>query len=97
MSLLVYSGILELAGASVVVVFYVLFCIALSVILINWRISLPPFPSPKFLIALVQSAISAITLSSCMMVGRVSFLWLKCMVSVKCSLLVDFMWHLCVR
>ena len=97
MSLLVYIGTLELAGAPVVVVLDVLFCIALSVVLINCRISLPPVPLPKFLIAMAQSVIAAINLSACVMVGWVRFLWLKCMVSVKRSLLVDFMWHICVR
>ena len=48
-------------------------------------------------IALEQSTISAITLSACVMVGWVRFLWLKCIVSVKRSLLVDFMWNLCVQ
>ena len=95
--LLVYSGTLKLAGAPVVVIFEFLSCNALSVILINYRIYSPPLPLPKFLIALVQSAIAAITLATCVMVGRVRFLWLKCMVSVKRSLLVHFMRHLCVR
>ena len=61
------------------------------------QISLPPLPFPKFLIALVQSAIADITLSACVMVGQVSFLWLKWIVSVNHLLLVDFMWHICVR
>ena len=99
-SLLVYSRTLELSGAPVVVVFdfslYVLFCTARSVILISCCISLPMLLLPKLFIALAQSTIVAINLSACGMVGRVSFLWLKCMVSVKCFLLVDFMWHLCV-
>ena len=55
-SLLVYYGTLELSGAPVVVVFTValdvLFCIALSVILISCRVYLPPFLLPKFCIAL---------------------------------------------
>ena len=34
-------------------------------------------------IALAQSGISAITLSACVMVGLVIFMWLKCIVSVK--------------
>ena len=96
MALLVYSVTLEISGAPVVVVFDVLFCIALSVILINCRISSPPLPFPKFLIALAQSAVVDITLSSCVTLGWVSYFWLKVMVSVKCSLLVNFMWHICV-
>ena len=101
MSFLVYSGILELSGAPVAVVFAValdvLFFIALSVILIRCHISLPLFLLPKFLIALAQSAIAAINFSACVMVGWVSFLWLKWMASVKRYLLVNFKWHLCVR
>ena len=60
-------------------------------------ISLDPFPLPKFLMDLAQSDISDITLSACVMVGRVSFLWLKCIVSMNFLLLVVFMWHLCVK
>ena len=60
-------------------------------------ISLDPLSLPKFLMALAQYAISAITLSACVMVGRVSFLWLQCTVSVNRSFLVVFIWHLCVR
>ena len=45
----------------------------------------------------MQSTISAINLSTCVMVGRVIFLWLKCTVSVNRSLLAVFMFHLCVR
>ena len=47
-----------------------------------------------FYIALAQSAIAAITLSACVMVGQLSFLWLEFIVSVKRLLLVEFMWHL---
>ena len=54
------------------------------------------FAIDQDLIALAQSDISAITLSACVMVGRVRFLWIKCIVYVKRSLLVDFMLHLCV-
>ena len=61
------------------------------------RIYFPPLPIPRFFIALAQSSIADITLSACVMVGRVRFLWLKWMVYVKRSLLVDFMWHICVR
>ena len=60
-------------------------------------ISLDPFPLPKLLMDLAQSDISDITLSACVMVGRVSFLWLKCIVSMNFLLLVVFMWHLCVK
>ena len=100
-SLLVYSGTLESNGTPVVigvdVALYVLLCIACSVILSSCRISSPPLPLPKFFIALAQSDIVAITLSAFVMVGRVSFLRLKWMVSVKRLMLVDFMWYLCVR
>ena len=99
--LLVYIGTLKLTGAAVVYVgafeLAVLCCNARSVIWISCHISSPPLLLPKFFIALAQSAISAITLSECAMLVQVSFLWLKCMVSVKRSLLVDFMWHICVR
>ena len=99
--LLVYRGTLDLAGAHIVGVVFVatdfVCCNARSVIWISWIISSDPLILTKFLIALVQSAISAIALSACVMVGRVRFLWLKCIVSMKRSLLVDFMWHLCVR
>ena len=100
-SLLVYIGTLELAGTPVVIgvdiALYVLPCIARSVILISCRISLLQLTFPKFFIVLAQSAIAVITLSACVMVGQVIFLWLKCMVYVKRLLLVDFMWHRCVR
>ena len=98
--LLVYSSTFDIAGAAVVVVGDVVldvFCFnARSVIWISCRISSPPFLFLKFFIALAQSDIAAITLSACLVVGRVISLWLKCMVSVKCSLLVDFMWHICL-
>ena len=48
------------------------------------------------LMALVQSVMVCITLSACVMVGRMMFLHLKLIVSETHSLLVDFMWHLCV-
>ena len=99
--LLLYSGALELAGTPVVigvdVALDVLLCITRYVFLISCRIFCPPLPLPKFFIDLAQSAIAAITLSACVMVGWVSFLSLKFMVSVKNYLLVDFMWHLFVR
>ena len=60
-----------------------LWWIALSVIQKSWCILLDPLPLPNLLMALAQSAISAITLSACVMVGRVIFLWLKCTVSVN--------------
>ena len=101
MSLLVYSGTLELYGAVVAVVGTVpldfLFCNSRSVILISCRIYLPHFLLPDLFIALEQSAIAAITLSACMMVGQMSILWLKCMVSMQRFLKVYFMWHICVR
>ena len=40
--------------------------------------------------ALVQSDISAITLSACVMVGRVSFPWLKCTVFFEYFVVVGF-------
>ncbi len=49
------------------------------------------------LIAFVQSAIAFMTLSAWVMVVLVMFLWLKLIVSETCSLLVAFMWHLCVQ
>jgi hypothetical protein len=49
------------------------------------------------LIAFAQSAIVCITLSAWVMVGLVMFLWLKLIVSETRSLLVDFIWHLCMR
>jgi hypothetical protein len=48
------------------------------------------------LIAFAQSAIVFMTLSAWVMVGGVMFLWLKLIVSETRSLLVAFMWHLCV-
>ena len=99
--LLVYSGTLDHSGAHTVVVgvvaIDVLFCKARSVIWISWRIYPDPLLLPKSFIALAQSTIAAITMSECVMVGWVRFLWLKCIVSVKRSLLVDFMWYRCVR
>ena len=99
--LLVFSGTLNLSGSNICVLgfsaIYVLCWIARSVILISWLISSDPLPLPKFFIALEQSSIAAITLSECVMVVRVRFLCIKCIVSMKRLLLVDFMWHLCVR
>ena len=99
--LLVYSGTLDLDGLLVfvegVVAIGVFCCTTRSVVLIIWLISLYRLTWPKYFIALAQFAISAITLSTCVMEGLVSFLWLKWIVSVKRSLFVDFMWHLCVR
>ena len=99
--LMVYSGTLELAGASVVVVGYVsLALLCRNACYVNWiscRISSPPLLLSKFFISLAQSSVAAITLSECVMVGRVIFLWLKWMVYVKSLLLVDFMRHRCVR
>ena len=99
--LLVYSGTLDLDGSLVVfegvVAIGVLCCTSRYVILIIWIISLDTLTWPKYFIALAQSAISAITFSACVMEGIVGFLWLKCIVLVKRSLFVDFMWHLCVR
>ena len=100
MLLLVYSGTLELAGAPVVIVgvvaIYVL-CFNALCYLIQLLHFFGSVSIDKFLIALAQSGIAAITLSECVMVSRVIFLWLKYIVSVKRSLLVDFMWHLCVQ
>ena len=99
--LLLFSGTLALSGLYVVAVgvvaIYVLWWIVLSVSQTSCLISLDPLPLPKFLIDLAQYDISAITLSACVMVGRVSFLWLKCTVSVNRLFLVVFMWHICVR
>ena len=99
--LLVYSGTLKLAGAPVVVLSVVAIDVfsfnARSFIWISWRISLDLLLLPKFVIALEQSTIAAINLSACIMVVQVIFLWLKCIVSVKISFWVDFMWHICVR
>ena len=53
---------------------------------------LPLIPS-MFLMALAQSAIAAITLAACVVVGHVIFLWLDCTVSMNRSLLLDLMWH----
>ena len=98
--LLVYSVTLKLAGAYVVVVGVVaidIFCCnARSIIWISCCISLALLLFTKFFIDLAQSAIAAITLSACVMVGQVRLFWLKCIVSVKRLFLVDFMWHLCV-
>ena len=80
MLLLVYSGTLELADAPVVVLGVVavdVFCCnARSVILIICCISSAPLLLTKFFIDLEKSFISAITLSECVMVGRVISLWL---------------------
>ena len=99
--LLTYSVTLELSGLHVVVVGVVaidIFCCnARSIIWISCCISLALLLFTKFFIDLAQSAIAAITLSACVMVGQVRLFWLKCIVSVKRLLLVDFMWHLCVR
>ena len=86
-SLLVYSGTLEIDGTPVFIgvdaVLDILLCIARSIIWSNFRIPFSPFPLPKFFIALAKSSIAAINFSACVMVGWVSFLWLKWMVSVK--------------
>ena len=98
--LLEYRGTLELVGSHVFVVgvssIDALCCIGRPVIWISWLIYSYPFPLPNSCIALAQSVIAAITFSSCVMVVRMRFLWLKCIFSVKRSMLVDFMWHLCV-
>ena len=56
-----------------------------------------PLPLTKFLMALAHSDIADIALSTCVIVGRVMLLWLKCTLSVNLSLLVVFMCHQCVR
>ena len=98
---MLFSGTLKIAGSDAVVLVVSaidgLWWIDLSVIRKSCFILLETLPLPKFLMALAQSAIAAITLSACVMVGRVIFLWLKCTVSVNRSLLVVFMWHRCVR
>ena len=95
------SGTLELSGAYDVVVgvtaIYDLWWISFSVIRKSCFISSDPLPLPKFLMALAQSDIAAITLSLCVMVVRVSLLWLNCTVSVNRSLVVVFIWPLCVQ
>ena len=99
--LLLFSGTLKLSGLLYVVVGFAaidsLWWISFSVIRTSCFIFSDPLPLPKFLMALAQSDIPAITLSACVMVGRISFLWLKCTLSMNHSLLVVFMWHLCVR
>ena len=98
--LLAYIVTLELAGSHVVVVGVVeigmLCCIACSIIWIIWLIYSDPLLLPNSFIDLAHSDIAAIAFSACVMVGWVRFFLLKCIVSVKLSLLVDFMWHLCV-
>ena len=98
---LMFSGTLDISVSNVVVVgvaaIDVLWWIERSVIWIICLISSDMLPLPKFLIALAQYSISVITLSACVMVGWVIFLCIKCTVSVNCLLLVNFMWHLCVR
>ena len=84
---------LRLAGLCAVVVGVAAICSSWWIDLFMSRISFlfRSLPLPKFLMALAQYAIATITLSECVMVGRVSFLWLKCTVSVNRSLLVVFM------
>ena len=99
--LLLFSGTLKTDWADAFVVGVAAMdefcCIASLVNLKGCCILSEPFPVPKFLMALAQSTISAITLSACVVVGRVIFLWLDCTVSVKRSLLVALIWHQCVR
>ena len=84
------SGFADLEMAS-------LFLTDSSVSFRNCCISSDPSFLPMFLIDLVQSAMEAIILSAWVMVGFVIFWWLNWAVSVKLSLLVVLMWHICVR
>ena len=99
--LVMFSGTLETDGTDAFVVGVTamngLCGSALSVNQTSCYIPSEPFLLPKFLMDLVQSDISAITLSACVMVGRVIFLWLNCPVSVNRSLLVVFIWHRCIQ
>ena len=95
------SGALEISRSHAIVVGVAaidgFWWIALSVIWTSCCISSDPLPLPKFLVALAQYSIAAITLSTCVMLGCVNFPWLKFTVSVNHSFLVVFIWHLCVR
>ena len=71
--------------------------IASSVRRCNCFISSAPFSLPIALIAFAHSAITAIILSACVIVGLVILLWLKCAVSVSRSLRVSLTWHKWVR
>ena len=86
--LVLVSGTLELAGLFAVVVGVTAICgpwwIAFSVSLTSCFILSDPLPLPNLLMALAQSSIDAITLSACVMVGHVCFMFLKCTVSVNC-------------
>ena len=72
------SGTLEIAGSYAVVVGVAamdgLWWIALSVIQKSCCILLEPLLFPNLLMDLAQSVIADITLSACVMVGRVIFL-----------------------
>ena len=71
--------------------------IAFSVRRYNCFISSALFSLPVALIVFAHSAIAAIILSACVIVGLVIFLWLKCAVSVSRSLRVSLTWHKWVR
>ena len=67
--------------------------INLSVRRCNCSISSTPFSLSIALIVFAHSAIAAIILSACVIVGLVMFLWLNCTVSVSRSLRVSLTWH----
>ena len=65
---------------------------------ISWRSfsSFGVFPPATPFNAAAHTDIAFITLSACVVVGLVMFLWLNCSVYVSRSALVAFMWHTCV-